>query len=58
MVEIKPSANTSAHRYFSPEAWKGVRLVLFLSNWPLFSLRDHVDNLSTVRRIRVCNELL
>jgi hypothetical protein len=26
MIEIKPSGSISAHRYFSPEAWKGVRL--------------------------------
>ncbi|PBK89723.1 hypothetical protein ARMGADRAFT_935510 [Armillaria gallica] len=24
MVEVQPSRNKEAHRYFSPEAWKGV----------------------------------
>jgi serine/threonine protein kinase len=26
MIEIEPSGNVCSHQYFSPEAWKGVRL--------------------------------
>lgn len=28
MVQLRPSNNKDAHRYWSPEAWKGVRIFL------------------------------
>lgn len=27
MVDLDPSGNASSHRYFSPEAWKGVSIL-------------------------------
>ncbi|KAF7978821.1 hypothetical protein HWV62_44605 [Athelia sp. TMB] len=55
MVEITPSGNASSHRYYSPEAWKGVSArssqVVFIS-----SDVTSADNQQSFRCICICNE--